>query len=138
MERSVRSPEARDIPLPLSPTPPRPNTPPNPILGKRRVVSNLDRVFSPSNHSPRKSRVWHGFTSSVRKGYEAFHSSDSEEEDARMSEVDPGDLSALVVPIKRGARPPYRATPGSAGYDLNLPADITLNPHMVTTVPLGS
>ncbi|MCP3665482.1 MAG: dUTP diphosphatase [Gammaproteobacteria bacterium] len=135
MERRAYSPDARDIPLPLSPTPSRPNSPPQPILGKRGAASIMDRASTPSDHSPQKSRVWHGFASNVRKGYEEIHSSDSEGEDA--SDINPGNLSALVVPIKRGAKRPYRATSGSAGYDLYLPADITLRPHTITTIPLG-
>ncbi|MCP3662622.1 MAG: hypothetical protein GY696_09035 [Gammaproteobacteria bacterium] len=147
MERRTGSPDGRDVPLPLSPTPQRPNSPPQPILGKRGKRSDTDRASTPdhspwkastpSTQSPQKSRAWQGFASNVMKGYAEIHSSDDEGEDTRMSDIDPGDLSALVVPIKRGAKHPYRATTGSAGYDLYLPADITLRPHTITTVPLG-
>lgn len=36
-----------------------------------------------------------------------------------------------------GAKAPFVATAGAAGYDLHTPEDITLIPHMVTKIPTG-
>ena len=53
------------------------------------------------------------------------------------SDTDMPDLCSMCVPIKRGARIPYRATQGSAGVDLYLPADSIIAAGTVTAVPLG-
>ena len=47
------------------------------------------------------------------------------------------DLNNIVVPVKRGAKLPYRASEGAAGYDMYSPHDATLRAGTITAVPLG-
>ena len=142
MGRPPDPPDPPDRPLQDEDQPPRnfyqKDWPNPPVPGPSSRETQPPTLYEESsNHSPLRARTTSGDEEGDVNGYEEIHSSNSEGEDARMSDIDPGDLSALVVPIMRGAKRPYRATPGSAGYNLYLPADITLRPHTVTTVPLG-
>ena len=64
-------------------------------------------------------------------GYEAAVAEDT------SSEEEENGLHTLCIPIKRGAKIPYRATSGSAGWDLYTPDKVKLPPHSITAVDLG-
>ena len=74
-------------------------------------------------------RGWKDFTKEVA-GYEAAAKGESSSEE-EMS------LHELCIPVKSGAKPPYRATAGAAGYDFYLPNTVELAPGTVSCVDLG-
>ena len=127
---------ARHTPLPLTP-PPIHSSPPTPqrSLSKRKREESqraeshpTDRTLSPGRQTK--------FQKDYGKYSEMCTSSDEEMTPVYETQ-NSDDLNAMVVPIKRGAKPPYRATPGAAGYDIYMPSDYTLPPQQVSAVPLG-
>ena len=94
---------------------------------KREMDSPLRKKNRQASQNVR--RGWKDFTKEVA-GYEAAAKGDTSSEDEM-------NLNELCIPVKHGAKPPYRATAGAAGYDFYLPVTVELAPGTVSCVELG-
>jgi deoxyuridine 5'-triphosphate nucleotidohydrolase len=82
--------------------------------------------------------IWGKFRQNMRE-YEKVATEDTSlpSTDDEMSCISPLPLNTICIPIKRGARFPYRATKYAAGYDLYAPITVELPPGKITAIDLG-
>ena len=86
----------------------------------------------------REKGTWGRFKQDMKE-YEAVALEDPSppSTDDEMGHLAPFPLNTLCIPIKSGARAPYKATKYSAGYDIYIPTTTQLPPGKITAVDLG-